>query len=258
MDEATPIRPTGWDVCSGVVLGHVSPPEAPPRTLHSGPRGGGTEPRPASPLAALEEAVLPALRRPPCLVSFSGGLDSSLVLAVAVRVARRAGLPEPVPATWRFTGAPRADESDWQDRVVAALGCPSWQVLRADDDLDLTGPVARRMLLRHGLLHPANAHLHLPVVELASGGSVLTGAGGDQSSPAGDGAIRGPRTAGSGPPPTGGAATPVGGRRPGTCSPGCAPRSPPRSTGCCARNGVPNRADSPNGSPGTPAAGTCG
>ncbi|WP_416906067.1 asparagine synthase-related protein [Micromonospora echinospora] len=180
MDEATPIRPTGWDVCSGVVLGHVSPPEAPPRTLHSGPRGGGTEPRPASPLAALEEAVLPALRRPPCLVSFSGGLDSSLVLAVAVRVARRAGLPEPVPATWRFTGAPRADESDWQDRVVAALGCPSWQVLRADDDLDLTGPVARRMLLRHGLLHPANAHLHLPVVELASGGSVLTGAGGDQ------------------------------------------------------------------------------
>jgi asparagine synthase (glutamine-hydrolysing) len=63
---------------------------------------------PAAPVRdALENAMLPALRRSPCFVSFSGGRDSSAVLAVAVEVARRHGLPEPVPATMRFVDAPR-------------------------------------------------------------------------------------------------------------------------------------------------------
>lgn len=135
----------------------------------------------STPLAALEQAVLPALARPPCVVSFSGGLDSSLVLAVAVRVARREGLPPPVPVTWRFTDAPQAEESDWQDDVIRALGLTGpWHQLQAGDDLDFVGPVAARLLHRHGVLHPANLHLHLPIIELAEGGSLLTGAGGDQ------------------------------------------------------------------------------
>ena len=149
-----------------------------------GERGGSVVPTTShageTPLAALERAVLPALRRPPCLVSFSGGLDSSFVLAVAARVARRHGLPPPVPCTWRFVGAPRADESSWQDQVLAALALPDRVVLRADDDLDLVGPVAQRVLTRHGVLHPTNLHLHLPIVERAAGGSLLTGVGGDQ------------------------------------------------------------------------------
>ena len=95
------LRPTPFDIASGTVLG-VGPP-----TLRAVP------PVAPDPLAALGRAVLPALRRPPCVVSFSGGLDSS-VLAVAVRMARWEGLPDPVPVTWRFTGAPRADESSWQ------------------------------------------------------------------------------------------------------------------------------------------------
>lgn len=154
---------------------------------HSGVLVGGdpTASRPLSrstesPLAALERAVLPALRRTPCLVSFSGGLDSSFVLAVADRVARREGLPPPIPCTWRFVDAPRADESVWQEDVLRALALPDWQRLRADDDLDLVGPVAQRLLTRHGPLHPANLHLHLPIVEQAAGGSLLTGVGGDQ------------------------------------------------------------------------------
>lgn len=163
------LRPTPFDIASGTVLG-VGPP-----TLRAVP------PVAPDPLAALGRAVLPALRRPPCVVSFSGGLDSSLVLAVAVRMARWEGLPDPVPVTWRFTGAPRADESSWQDRVVAALGVgASWEILRADDDLDLIGPVAGRFLHRYGVRHPVNLHLHLPLLELAGGGSVLTGLGGDQ------------------------------------------------------------------------------
>ncbi|GAB3985195.1 asparagine synthase-related protein [Plantactinospora veratri] len=179
-------RLTRREIASGVVLGHVPEPPAhrpgparwslgwtPPETIP-------VRQRAVTPLGALEQAVLPALRRPPCVVSFSGGLDSSLVLAVALRVARREGLPHPVPVTWRFTGAPRADESRWQDRIVQALGIGDWQLLQADDDLDLVGPTAGRLLRRHGLRHPANLHLHLPIVELATGGSMLTGAGGDQ------------------------------------------------------------------------------
>lgn len=165
--------PTAREIASGVVVGQVA--DRPVAADAAARRAGAI-----TPLAALECAVLPAVRRAPCLVSFSGGLDSSLVLAVAHRVARRHGLPEPVPVSWRFTDAPRAEESGWQDRVIRAVGSRAWHILRADDDLDLVGPVARRMLLRHGVLHPPNVHLHLPIVELAAGGAVLTGAGGDQ------------------------------------------------------------------------------
>ncbi|WBB82080.1 asparagine synthase-related protein [Micromonospora sp. WMMD882] len=163
-------RPTRLDLASGMVSGHVGTPALPP-----------VDPLAVEPLAALERSVLPALARPPCVVSFSGGLDSSLVLAVAVRVARREGLPLPVPVTWRFADAPGADESAWQDDVIRALGLTGrWRLLPAGDDLDVVGPVAGRLLARHGVLHPCNLHLHLPIVELAPGGSLLTGAGGDQ------------------------------------------------------------------------------
>ncbi|MFF5171782.1 asparagine synthase-related protein [Micromonospora sp. NPDC000089] len=162
--------PTPYDLGTGIVLG-VAPAES----------TGGAVRAPVGPLAALEAAVLPALRRPPCAVSFSGGLDSSVVLAVAARVARREGLPDPVPVTWRFVGAPKAEESSWQDEVVRALDLGAgWQRLTADDDLDLVGPVAGEFLHRYGLRHPLNLHLHLPLIALAAGGSLLTGVGGDQ------------------------------------------------------------------------------
>ena len=159
---------TGLERHSGVLVGrdHTVGRSVPPPT--------------ESPLAALERAVLPALRRTPCLVSFSGGLDSSFVLAVAARVARREGLPPPIPCTWRFVDAPRADESAWQEDVITALNLRDWLQWHADDDLDLVGPVAQRLLTRHGPRHPANLHLHLPIVEQAAGGSLLTGVGGDQ------------------------------------------------------------------------------
>ncbi|MET8091469.1 asparagine synthase-related protein [Micromonospora sp. NPDC005220] len=171
MTEPAPSQATARDVACGIVLG-LDPDPAPPAVT--------SDPAPA-PLVALERAVLPALSRPPCLVSFSGGVDSSLVLAIATRVARRHGLPDPVPVTWRFIDAPRAQESPWQNRVIAELGLArQWQVLYAEGDLDLVGPVARRLLTRYGQLHPPNRHLHLPIVELARGGSLLTGLGGDQ------------------------------------------------------------------------------
>ena len=117
---------------------------------------------------------------PPCLVSFSGGHDSSLVLAIAVSVAWRRGSPLPVPITWRFPDVPATTESAVQEAVVTALGLSDWVILPARDELDLVGPVARRVLLRHGLQYPPNTFLHAPLLERAAGGSFLTGVGGDQ------------------------------------------------------------------------------
>lgn len=130
--------------------------------------------------AALEQAILPALQRPPCLVSFSGGRDSSAILAVATDVARRHGLDAPVPATMRFAHAPASDETDWQELVIAHLGLRERVVVDLHDELDALGPIATGVLRRHGLMWPANAHMHVPLLDRASGGSLLTGAGGDE------------------------------------------------------------------------------
>ena len=129
---------------------------------------------------ALEQAMLAALRRPPCLVSFSGGRDSSTVLAGAAALARREGLPAPIPATLRAPGSARADESEWQERVIAHLGIADWERVDVHDELDAVGPYATRVLRRHGLLWPFNVHFHLPLLDLARGGSLLTGIGGDE------------------------------------------------------------------------------
>jgi asparagine synthase (glutamine-hydrolysing) len=131
-------------------------------------------------IVALERTIRPALARPPCLVSFSGGRDSSAVLATATRLARREGLPPPIPATNRFPGNADAEESGWQERVVAHLGLDDWLRVDARGDLDCVGAVARRVLRRHGLLWPCNAHFHVPLLEAARGGSLLTGIGGDE------------------------------------------------------------------------------
>lgn len=136
--------------------------------------------RPATPMEALEASILIALQRPPCVVTFSGGMDSTFVLAVALRVARRHGLPLPIPVSWRFPRVPRADESAVQDGLLSELGVDERLIWPITDEFDLIGPIATRLLARHGPVFPANLHLHLPIMELCRGGSVLTGWGGDQ------------------------------------------------------------------------------
>ena len=136
--------------------------------------------RGCSPLRALEQEILPSLLRPPCLVSFSGGRDSSAVLAAAVALARREGLPLPIPATNVVAGALAADESEWQYRVIAHLGLDDWLRVEHTDELDVVGPYAQRVLRAHGVLWPCNVHFHLPLLDAARGGSLLTGIGGDE------------------------------------------------------------------------------
>ncbi|HEX2086434.1 MAG TPA: asparagine synthase-related protein [Solirubrobacteraceae bacterium] len=133
-----------------------------------------------SPAEALEAVVLEALRRPPCVVSFSGGRDSSLVLAAAVSAARRHGLPSPVPVSFVFPHAPDTVETEWQERVIAHLGLDDWQRVNRPEELDYLGPAARQVLRRHGLSFPANAFWQVLVVEHARDGALLTGTGGDE------------------------------------------------------------------------------
>lgn len=168
MTVRPPAPLTPLEIASGVVLGHDRAVQLPDLGLP-----------PATPRQAFEATVAQALRRPPCLVSFSGGRDSSAVLAVAIEVARRQGLPEPVAVTLRFPTIPSADEGQWQERVVRHLGVREWE--RVDlRDADLLGSAARAELDRHGLLYPANAFVHGPLAERAAGGTLVTGVGGDE------------------------------------------------------------------------------
>jgi asparagine synthase (glutamine-hydrolysing) len=132
-----------------------------------------------SPVAALEDVLRSALAHPPCLIAFSGGRDSSALLAVAARLALREGLPAPIPATLRLAGAPLADESAWQEMVVEHLALEDWLRIPLTDELDFVGPTARRLLGRHGLLWPPNLHFFAPLLAAARGGSLVSGVEGD-------------------------------------------------------------------------------
>jgi asparagine synthase (glutamine-hydrolysing) len=131
------------------------------------------------PRAALTAAMRPALQRGRCHVSFSGGRDSSAVLAVATDIARREGLDDPIPVTLRFSAVPSTDESDWQETVIDRLGIVAWEVVEIADELDLLGAIARQTLTEHGLLWPPNAYAHVPLLRRAHGGALMTGFDGD-------------------------------------------------------------------------------
>ncbi|NED99596.1 asparagine synthase-related protein [Phytoactinopolyspora halotolerans] len=124
---------------------------------------------------------MPALHKPPCFVAFSGGRDSSAVLAAATSLARQKGLPEPVPVTEIYPDVAEADEEAWQRLVIEHLGLAEWIRIRIDGENDLLGDDARSGLLRHGLVWPAAFQVKHRMMSNVSGGSLLTGEGGDES-----------------------------------------------------------------------------
>lgn len=159
------------EVHSGVVVGDRRTPLAGPLpSLRSADLRG-----------ALEELLLPALSRPPCMVAFSGGRDSSALLAVATAMARQHGLDDPVPLTRRFPDHPRTWEAEWQEKTVRHLGLEAWEVLEVRHELEALGPIARAALLRHGLHWPGNAHGMNLFLAAAGSGSLVTGNGGDET-----------------------------------------------------------------------------
>ena len=133
-----------------------------------------------TPWEALREVLLPALQRGPCAVAFSGGRDSSAILAASVHIAREAGLPDPIPLTMRFPDHPRTHEQDWQEAVVAHLGLREHVLVSPSSELDMLGPLATDLLRRHGLYWPSNAHGIALLAREVAGGALVTGNGGDE------------------------------------------------------------------------------
>ncbi len=165
------VNPSGLtelEVASGMVVGQ-------------GSRLGPTGPSAAGPLAALREVAARLLERPPCVLAFSGGRDSSVLLALLVQVARDEGLPQPIAVTARWDDDQASDESVWQEQVVAAVGADQWEILRPGTDLDLLGEAAVGVLGGLGLLWPAPAYVFTPLVTVAAGGTLISGEGGDEA-----------------------------------------------------------------------------
>ena len=159
-NRRTLLRPDAQEIAAGWLFGDLV--EAPTVTTASTPR------------VALEAAIRPCLQRPPCLVAFSGGRDSSALLACASNLATRERLDPPIAVTLRFP-FPQTHESTWQELVVAHLGVDDWLRVPLDQELDCVGPLAQRVLRAHGVLFPANVHIVAALAEHGRGGSLLTG-----------------------------------------------------------------------------------
>ena len=130
---------------------------------------------PPNPRKALERAIRVALERPPCGVAFSGGRDSSVVLAIAAAVARRDGLPLPIPLTLRFRDSVETEESEWQEMVIRHIGLNDWETIELTDELDLVGEIGQRSLRHFGPHSPPQLHFLVPMLDRLTGGTVLTG-----------------------------------------------------------------------------------
>lgn len=128
----------------------------------------------------LEDVLVPALAHPPCVIAFSGGRDSSGLLALAARVARHHGLRLPIPATNRFPGMTAVDEVKWQEMVVNHIGVDDWIRVDITDEVDLVGPLASSVLKRFGVLWPPNSHFLGTLLDHCKGGTLITGLGGDE------------------------------------------------------------------------------
>lgn len=166
--EANPARLTNLEVASGMVVGQ-------------GPGEDFAVERRLDPRQVMREQARSLLAKPPCIVAFSGGRDSSALLAVFVDVARKEGLPEPIAVTARWDEDQASNETLWQEEVIATIGAEHWEVIRPGTDLDLLGDEATSALEHLGLMWPAPAYAMRPMIRLAAGGSFLSGEGGDEA-----------------------------------------------------------------------------
>lgn len=146
--------------------------------------GYDVDPLPPGPQAnsrqVLDDILLSYLVRSPCLIAFSGGRDSSALLAAALAAARREGLPLPTPITLSYPGAAHTDEASWRRQVLDHLRVTEHVHLVVHDEHDAVGPIATPLLRRHGLMWPPNVAPTWRMMDRARGGILLTGEGGDE------------------------------------------------------------------------------
>lgn len=138
------------------------------------------EDHPPKPREVLELIVMRALRTPPCVVSFSGGRDSSAILALAAHVSTKHGLAPPIAVTNVIPGDVDAAEDEWQESVIRHLGITDWERIQITHQMDVVGPIATPLLERFGPYFPFNGHFLIPGMRLARGGTYLSGVGGDE------------------------------------------------------------------------------
>lgn len=160
------VRSTSLEVAAGWIYGLLPASPLPETTK--------------TPRAALDDALRPALVNGPCYVTFSGGRDSSAILAAATDLARREGLDLPVPVTRVYPHLPDTDESQWQRDVIDHLRLTEWVKLEfTGGETDLLGAAARDAVRRRGLVWPAALQTHGAMFSHLGSGSLLTGEGGD-------------------------------------------------------------------------------
>src|SRR5699024_8089576 len=140
---------------------------------------GKNAPTHGSTRAALDRVATESVTGGPCYVLFSGGRDSSLLLALATRAARDNGVPDPIPVTAVYPGHAKADESRWQKLVPEHLGITERIVLSVTDERTTPGELATMHLRRRGLVWPEAVHTQPLFFAQLDPGTVLTGEGGD-------------------------------------------------------------------------------
>ena len=160
------VRPVGLELATSWLPGRVEVGPLPPPAQ--------------SARVTLERVVLAAMHSGTTFVAFSGGRDSSAVLAVATHVARREGLPDPIPVTSVYPDLPAAEESEWQQRVLSHLGITGQVVVTVTNQERLLGEPAQRSMRLRGLLWPAAAQVQDTLFRHCRGGLLLTGEGGDE------------------------------------------------------------------------------
>lgn len=115
--------------------------------------------------ALLTRSVEHCLDVGPAAIYLSGGVDSSVVAAVATQVSRRRGLPDPVALSLWYADP---DESAAQRAVAAELGIPQ-VLMRLEDVYGAEGPVVESLLAASWLpMPPVTPWLHAPALDQAA------------------------------------------------------------------------------------------
>ncbi len=127
----------------------------------------------------LVESVTRELTDRPLYVEFSGGCDSSVVLAAAAEACRSSAHDPPIPVIFRFPDLPETHETDYQELVLSFLGITG-AIVRTNPDLDLLGPGPQEALRDLGAVWPPALLTRADIWRSLAPGVLLTGEGGDE------------------------------------------------------------------------------